>query len=111
MGAKVDPAVEDRSTVRGTGLTQSMNLKPSLVVERGFNAFQGGSLEFVEVWVRLTGKVERYLLVKREEFVCVLEQVTKSALRSPEPPAARAPRLSCPSIVRIDGLPMLLKNC
>lgn len=44
-----------------------------------------GNLEFVEVWVRLTGEVERYLLVKREEFVCVLEQVTKSALRSPEP--------------------------
>ncbi len=53
-----------------------MNLQPSLIVERGFNAFQGGNLEFVEVWVRLAGEVERHLLVKREEFVCVFEQVT-----------------------------------
>jgi uncharacterized protein (DUF934 family) len=41
-----------------------MNSQPSFVVECGFDAFQSRNLELVEMRVRLTGEVERYLLVK-----------------------------------------------
>jgi hypothetical protein len=39
----------------------------------------------VKVWVRLTGEIERHLLVEREEFIRVPEKVPKPALRRPEP--------------------------
>src|SRR6202022_3268924 len=85
MRPKVDPSIENPGAVRGARFMQPANSEPSVVVEWTFNAFQGRDLELVKVRIGLTGEVERNLLVKREEFVCVLEKIPKPALRRPEP--------------------------
>src|SRR5215472_15127825 len=58
----------------------------------------------MEMRVGLSGEIERHLLVEREEFVCVLEKVTKPALCRPEPLHRCAPRARYPSIGVIIGL-------
>jgi hypothetical protein len=71
MGPKVDPSLENLIRVRWTGLAKTMDSDPSLVVEGCLHALQPCDLEFVEMGVGLPRKVERDLVIKREQFVRV----------------------------------------
>jgi hypothetical protein len=62
-----------------------MGSKPSLIIDGGFNALQPCDLEFMEVRIGLAGEVERDLVVKREQFVRVPQQILQSILCRSKP--------------------------
>src|SRR6516162_711342 len=84
MLAKINPSLEHWINVRRASLAKAMDSKPSLVIEGCFDALQPCDLEFVEVWVGFSGEVERDLLVKREQFVCVSQQISQPIFSRPK---------------------------
>src|SRR5271155_3247445 len=85
MRPKIDPCLEAPINLGRTGLAKAMDSKPSLVIDGGFNALQPCNLEFVEVRIGLAGEVERDLVIKREQFVRVPQQISQSILCRSKP--------------------------
>jgi hypothetical protein len=85
MRPKIGPLREDWISFRRTGLAKAADSKPRLLINGCFDALQPCYLKFVEVRVRLAGEVKRDLLVKREQFVRVSQQISQSIFCRPKP--------------------------